>query len=82
MDTETFMPITIAVFGSLTDIVGTTEGLGPFADTNELIDALNKRYPDLRHSKYVIAVNKKMINSNTGLKENDAVALMPPFSGG
>ena len=76
------MAINIAVFGSLTDIVKTTEGFGDFADTNALIDELNKRYPVLRQSKYVVAVNKKMINANTELKANDTVALMPPFSGG
>ena len=69
-------------FGSLTDIIGDTFVLENVSDTDALINELVYRYPQLKHSKYVVSVNKKMINANTALGENDTVALMSPFSGG
>ena len=76
------MSISIVAFGSLSEIIGESLQLENVADTNSLIAELNKRYPDLQHSKYMVAVNKKMINANTPLNANDTVALMSPFSGG
>lgn len=76
------MPINVIAFGSLSEIVGESLQLENIADTNSLISELNKHYPDLQHSKYMVAVNKKMINANTPLNANDTVALMSPFSGG
>ena len=51
-------------------------------DTNTLVKELHSLYPVLSDSKYVIAVNNKMVNENTILAENSTVALLPPFSGG
>jgi molybdopterin synthase sulfur carrier subunit len=62
--------------------VGECLQLENIADTNALIGELNRRFPDLQHSKYMVAVNKKMINGNTALNVNDTVAIMSPFSGG
>lgn len=39
------------------------------------------KYPKLENAHFVFSVNKK-INSNCEIKDNDEVALMPPFSGG
>jgi molybdopterin synthase sulfur carrier subunit len=52
------------------------------ADTDGLVRALHSTYPALAESKYVIAVNKQVITSNTSLDENSVVALLPPYSGG
>jgi len=76
------MPINVIAFGSLSEIVGESFQLENIADTNSLIAELNKHYPELQYSKYIVAVNKKMINANTALNTNDTVALMSPFSGG
>ena len=76
------MPISVIAFGSLSDVVGASLQLENIPDTNSLIAELNKLYPDLQHAKYMVAVNKKMINANTALNANDTVALMSPFSGG
>ena len=76
------MAIQVLTFGRLTDIVEANLQLEDIADTNALVNELNSRYPGLEQSKYVIAVNRKMIDVNTALHENDIVALMPPYSGG
>jgi molybdopterin converting factor small subunit len=76
------MAIQVLIFGSLTDIVESPLQLEQMVDTNMLVNELNRRYPGLGKAKYVIAVNKKMIDANTSLQNNDVVALMPPYSGG
>ena len=76
------MSIQIILFGQLADIAGKSVFVNDVADTDSLINALNKTYPALAESKYVIAVNKEVITSNTLLNENHVVALLPPFSGG
>ena len=78
------MPIRIMIFGQLTDIINSNEltlttGI---ADTNSLVSELNKRYPALAGTKYMMAVNKQTVTANTILKEDSIVALLPPFSGG
>ena len=77
------MPIQIKIFGQLTDIINSHELiLTGIADTNSLVSELNKRYPSLTASRYMVAVNKQTITANTVLQENSIVALLPPFSGG
>ena len=76
------MAVTVMIFGSLTDVIGESIELENIADTNALISELNERFPALQHSKYLVAVNKKMINENIKLNGNETVALMSPFSGG
>ena len=76
------MAINVITFGSLTDIMKESVQLENVTDTNSLIEELNCRYPRLQQAKFIVSVNKKMIDSNTTLGSNDTVALMPPFSGG
>ena len=77
------MQIRIMIFGQLTDIINSsTLILTDIADTNSLVTELNKLYPALAASKYIMAVNKQTVMINTVLKEDSTVALLPPFSGG
>jgi len=76
------MSIHIILFGQLADIAGNSVFVNDVTDTDGLINVLHKTYPALAGSKYVIAVNKEVITSNTLLNENNEVALLPPFSGG
>jgi molybdopterin converting factor small subunit len=76
------MNVTIIIFGSLTDIAGSSLALQNISDTNTLVKELHILYPALADAKYVIAVDKKVANENTTLTENSIVALLPPFSGG
>jgi len=71
------------IFGQLSDIINSNElTLTGIADTNSLVSELNKRYPALAGTKYMMAVNKQTVTANTILKEDSIVALLPPFSGG
>ena len=72
----------IIIFGQLADIAGSTLSLENVTDTNMLVKELHSLYPSLSDTKYVIAVDNKVVNENTILTENSTVALLPPFSGG
>lgn len=76
------MSMRIVLFGRLAEIAGNPVVINDTEDTDSLIKDLHKAYPALAESKYVIAVNKQVVNSNTLLNEDSEVALLPPFSGG
>ncbi|MGZ8558913.1 MAG: MoaD/ThiS family protein [Chitinophagaceae bacterium] len=77
------MELRIMIFGQLTDIINSNVLiLTDITDTNNLVSELNKRYPALAGTKYMMAVNKQTVTTNTVLKEDSIVALLPPFSGG
>ncbi len=77
------MQINLKTFGPLTDIIKTNVvTLSEDADTDKLVAELKGLFPALADKKFMIAVDKKTISSNTILKQNSTVALLPPFSGG
>ena len=77
------MAVQVKIFGQLTEIINSHElTLTDISDTNSLINELNKRYPLLSGSRYIVAVNKQTITANTVLNDDSVVALLPPFSGG
>jgi len=76
------MQVNVIIFGQLTDITGSQLSIPGVTDTNSLVRELNKKYPGLIDSQYMMAVNKKVVTENTGLTHNCTVALLSPFSGG
>jgi sulfur-carrier protein len=77
------MKVHIMLFGQLAEITGVdTLTLENSDDTDGLVKSLQITYPALMNTTFVIAVNKKIISSNTILTDQCTVALLPPFSGG
>jgi len=77
------MKVKIILFGQLTDITGSdTVFIADVHDTEGLVHEINKLYPLMNGAKYIIAVDKKIISTNTGINESSNIALLPPFSGG
>ena len=77
------MKVKVLIFGLLKDITQTaTCEVVDVADTNEMIARMNEKYPGLRNMKYLIAVEKEIVQGNTLLSDNFTVALLPPYSGG
>jgi molybdopterin synthase sulfur carrier subunit len=75
--------INLFLFGQLADIAGSGHlVMDEVPDTDSLNDQLQQLYPALSLSTYIIAVNKDIINANTLLKNEDTVALLPPYAGG
>lgn len=76
------MSLKVILFGRLADIAGPSVSVNDVADTDGLVNVLHKDYPALGDTKYIVAVDKQIINGNTPLNNNSIVALLPPFSGG
>ena len=77
------MQVTLLLFGQVADIIGTSHlTIDNVPDTKGLEQYLYQHFPALSTTKYVIAVDKKMIRENTPLQQGITVALLPPFSGG
>lgn len=77
------MEINVLVFGQIADITGEERlKISGITNTVELKQLLHKKYPQLEALEYSIAVNKKIIQENSLLQNEDTVALLPPFSGG
>ena len=76
------MKINIIIFGQLCEVLGENLVMENLKDTENLQQALHKKFPELANYKYVMAVNKKQVTTNTALTDNCIIALLPPFSGG
>jgi molybdopterin converting factor small subunit len=51
-------------------------------DTNTLKEKLISIFPSLASKEFAIAIDKKIIHSNTVINTQTEIALLPPFSGG
>ena len=77
------MKVNVLIFGPLKDLTGTHVcQVTDVADTTEMISKMNKMYPGLDKLKFLIAVEKEIVQGNTTLEDNFTVALLPPYSGG
>ena len=80
------MNITIKYFGLVADITNVQEDLFTTEEdnfnTNDLTEFLLEKYPELNKVTFVIALNKEIITFKNILKNNDTIAILPPFAGG
>ena len=77
------MKINLLTFGSYAESIGNAMIDDHLVqDTFSLISVLTATYPELTHKKYMLAVNKNIVQRNIALNEGDTVAILPPFSGG
>jgi molybdopterin converting factor small subunit len=78
------MEITVLFFGEAAEI--SQNKTIQLTDIHSLIDLKNylfSNYPKLKNNQYQFALNHKMITAkNIAFKNQDIVALLPPFSGG
>ena len=77
------MALTVYLYGQLREMTGTRElVLEEITDTDQLIREMNIRFPCLNEIPCLVAVDRHIIHSNTVLKEDQELALLPPYSGG
>lgn len=77
------MDVNVLFFGMIRDIAGSNNLLLNNAhDTDEVIEQLQTMFPQLKNTKYRVAVNKNLIHDNATLPDGAEVAILPPFSGG
>ena len=73
----------IILFGQLAEIAGSSRiEIDLQKDTNGLVECINRKYPAMEDIRYQIALNKKVVNSNSPINADATIALLPPFSGG
>jgi molybdopterin synthase sulfur carrier subunit len=75
------MEIKVISFGQISEITG-KEFMVEATDLDSLKLYLIQKFPELSDRKFAFAVNKKLMQENIILNQNDVVALMPPYSGG
>ena len=77
------MQIKINAFGQISELITVPFlDLDPIIDTDQLRMELLKKYPLMADKQFVIAVDKKIVLTNTPITEKSEIALLPPFSGG
>lgn len=77
------MEIKVLFFGVLAEVTQTM--FRHYRDVNSFGDLKHRiedEFPEIVHYDFLIAVNSELINDEPDLKNNDEVALMPPFAGG
>ncbi|HRD43543.1 MAG TPA: MoaD/ThiS family protein [Ferruginibacter sp.] len=77
------MKINILSFGQVAEALKANQLLLTDMDnTDRVLSYLLTAYPQLQTMEFTLAVNKQLIHGNTALKDDDTLALLPPFSGG
>lgn len=75
----------VRLFASYREAAGTNRldiTLPADARVADLLEALGARLPAVQRAPGLVAVNHTYVNSDSGLKDGDEVALIPPVSGG
>jgi molybdopterin synthase sulfur carrier subunit len=77
------MKVKVLFFGVLTDITGTSfKQYSEVKDISDLKHRIIDDFPQVVHYDYRISLNNELIYNNPELKDDDEVALLPPFAGG
>lgn len=77
------MQIKVKLFGSLADLVGSSEMLMEnVRDSEELCKRFRELYGASKEIKMLVAVNRSIQSEPYIFHEADEIALLPPFSGG
>ncbi|RDC57963.1 molybdopterin synthase sulfur carrier subunit [Pedobacter chinensis] len=77
------MEIQLISFGKISEFMESQKMEIPdMSNTDELKTYLEQCFPKLVGMKYKLALNKNMVQTSQELKNNDTIAIMPPFSGG
>ena len=77
------MKIDIMAFGKISEFIQNQEmDILNINNTDELKQYLEQSFPELVGTKYKLALNKDVVQTNLQLTNKDSIAIMPPFSGG
>ena len=76
------MAVKIQLYGQLKQITGASEIFSDAADTDELMKEVTTRFPLIENLTCLIAVDRTVVQTNTPIKADQELALLPPYSGG
>jgi molybdopterin synthase sulfur carrier subunit len=77
------MKINVMFFGIIADKIGSeTKEYNNIKNIDTLIFQIESDFPQVKKYNYQVSVNREICNENVLLKDNDEIALLPPFAGG
>ena len=74
--------VKVLYFGAAHEAAGRAEEEFRAGDTASLRNQIMAKYPAMARIPFRMALNKTIVKEDSGLKENDIVAILPPFQGG
>jgi molybdopterin converting factor small subunit len=74
--------VTVLYFGAAEEAAGKSSEPMTADDTAALCSLILEKYPAMRTVSFRIALNRVLIKEISPLKENDIIAILPPFKGG
>lgn len=74
--------VRVLYFGAAQEIAGKADEELAAADTASLRREILEKYPAMRNISFRMALNRTLLREEVDLKENDLIAILPPFQGG
>jgi len=74
--------VRVLYFGAAQEIAGKADEELTAGDTASLRREILDRYPAMRNISFRMALNRTLLREDSDLKENDLIAILPPFQGG
>ena len=74
--------VKVLYFGAAQEAAGRAEEEFRAGDTASLRSQIVSKYPAMARIPFRMALNKSMLKEESGLKESDIIAILPPFQGG
>lgn len=78
----TNVTVKVLYFGGAMEMAGRAEEEISACDTTALRREILERYPAMKRLTFRLALNRVLLREEALLKENDVVAILPPFEGG
>jgi len=74
--------VKVLYFGAAQQVAGMASEEYTAADTASLRLQILERYPGMSNVIFRLALNRNLLKEESLLKENDIIAILPPFEGG
>lgn len=74
--------VKVLYFGTAQEAAGKADEVLRADDSSSLRNQIMTKYPAMARIPFRMALNKTILKENSGLKESDIVAILPPFQGG
>jgi molybdopterin converting factor small subunit len=74
--------VKVLYFGAAQQVAGKASEDFTAEDTASLCEQILERYPAMSRVTFRLALNRNLLKEESLLKENDIIAILPPFEGG
>ncbi len=74
--------VRVLFFGAAQEIAGKADEELNAGDTASLRREILDRYPAMRNISFRMALNRTLLREESDLRDDDLIAILPPFQGG